>query len=111
LSRLFVYMDACLVGYPSQVEHKHGNIFPQEVTTAMASSADAFGIISWNEFSVNTHIEPSKSLGSQSLHVLSGIASLCCLVLSLSPADKIEQIVSKRLNGFLHHYPVRIGVL
>ena len=39
----------------------------------MASSPDALGIISWNEFSENSHIEPSKNYGTQYLDILSQI--------------------------------------
>ena len=68
--------DARLVGGTSQVERKNGDTFRTEVNTAMASSPDALGIISWNEFSENTHIEPSKSFGSTYLNVLSEINHL-----------------------------------
>ena len=42
----------------------------------MASSPDALGIISWNEFSENRRIEPSKAFGSSYLNVLSEINRL-----------------------------------
>ena len=37
---------------------------------ALQSAPDAIGLISWNEFSENSHIEPSKKYGSQYLKVL-----------------------------------------
>ena len=36
---------------------------------AMSSNPDALGLISWNEFSENTYIEPSKKYGSRYLDV------------------------------------------
>jgi hypothetical protein len=68
--------DARLVGGTSQVDRKDGETFRTEINTAMASSPDALGIISWNEFSENTQIEPSKSFGSQYLSILSEIDHL-----------------------------------
>ena len=37
------------------------------------SSPDAIGLISWNEFSENTYVEPSKTYGAQALTTLAGI--------------------------------------
>lgn len=65
--------DARLVGGTSQVERKDGDTFRVEINAAMGSSPDALGIISWNEFSENTHIEPSQKFGSQYLSILSEI--------------------------------------
>ena len=68
--------DARLVGGTSLVERKGGETFLEELNTAMTSSPDAIGIISWNEFSENTHIEPSKNYGSLYLDLLSEINHL-----------------------------------
>ncbi len=68
--------DARLVGGTQQVERKNGDTFRTQVKTALASSPDALGIISWNEFSENTHIEPSQAFGSKYLDVLSEINHL-----------------------------------
>jgi hypothetical protein len=42
----------------------------------MASSPDALGIISWNEYSENSHIEPSKTFGTKYLEILGEINHL-----------------------------------
>jgi len=68
--------DARLVGGTSVVERLEGETFRVELNTAMGSSPDAVGIISWNEFSENTHIEPSQEYGSQYLSILSEIQHL-----------------------------------
>jgi hypothetical protein len=36
----------------------------------MQSSPDAIGLISWNEFSENSHVEPSENYGDRYLKVL-----------------------------------------
>lgn len=68
--------DARLVGGTSKVERKGGDTFRVEINTALASSPDALGIISWNEFSENTHIEPSNNFNSLYLEILSEINHL-----------------------------------
>lgn len=64
--------DARLIGGKSVVERKQGETFLSTINAAAASSPDAVGIISWNEFSENSHIEPSQQHGSLMLDVLSG---------------------------------------
>jgi hypothetical protein len=65
--------DARMVGGTSVVDRKNGDTFRAQINTAMASSPDALGIISWNEFSENSYIEPSKAYGTQYLDILGGI--------------------------------------
>ena len=62
--------DARQIGGTTTVERKNGDTFRIEINTAMASSPDALGIISWNEFSENSYIEPSQKYGSQYLDLL-----------------------------------------
>lgn len=68
--------DARLVGGTSVVERKDGDTFRIQLSTAIASSPDAVGIISWNEFSENSQIEPSQTYGSHYLDILSEINHL-----------------------------------
>jgi glycosyl hydrolase family 99 len=62
--------DARLVGGTSVVERKAGETLKTELNTALQSLPDAIGLISWNEFSENSHIEPSQSHGNLYLKVL-----------------------------------------
>ena len=68
--------DARLIGGGSVVERKNGDTFRTQINTAMASSPDALGIISWNEFSENSYIEPSKTYGTKYLDILSEVNHL-----------------------------------
>jgi hypothetical protein len=68
--------DARMIGGTSVVDRKNGDTFRTQINTAMASSPDALGIISWNEFSENSHIEPSEHYGAQYLNILSEINHL-----------------------------------
>ena len=65
--------DATMLGGRTIVERKDGETLRREMDTAIRSSPDAVGLISWNEFSENTHIEPSQQYGSRYLEVLADI--------------------------------------
>jgi hypothetical protein len=67
--------DARLIGGTSVVDRNNGDTFRTEINTAMNSSPDALGIISWNEFSENSYIEPSQKYGTQYLDILTSIHS------------------------------------
>jgi hypothetical protein len=65
--------DARLVGGTTIVDRKDGETLQVQLNTAMQSSPDGIGLISWNEFSENSHIEPSEKYGDRYLKVLSRI--------------------------------------
>lgn len=62
--------DARLIEGSRVIDRKGGETLVRELNAAYASSPDAVGLISWNEFSENTHIEPSSNYGMRSLEVL-----------------------------------------
>jgi hypothetical protein len=62
--------DARLVGGTKSVPRNDGSTLRTEYATALKSSPDALGLISWNEFSENTYVEPSKKFGHRYLDVL-----------------------------------------
>jgi hypothetical protein len=65
--------DARKVGGTSVVERDDGATLHAELEAAASSSPDAIGLISWNEFSENTHIEPSRKHGSRYLRLVGDI--------------------------------------
>jgi hypothetical protein len=65
--------DARLVGGTKEVPRRAGETLRQSYANALSSSPDAIGVISWNEFSENTHIEPSERYGATDINVLSGL--------------------------------------
>jgi Glycosyl hydrolase family 99 len=65
--------DARLIGGTTVVDRNNGATFRTQISTAMASAPDALGIISWNEFSENSYIEPSQKYGSTYLNILGEI--------------------------------------
>ncbi len=65
--------DARLLGGETVVERRGGETLRVQMEAAQRSNADVVGLISWNEFSENSHVEPSQKYGAQSLEVLSDI--------------------------------------
>lgn len=62
--------DARLVGGTKIVSRDNGQTLRDEYAAAVRSSPDVLGLISWNEFSENSYVEPSVRYRSQSLDVL-----------------------------------------
>jgi hypothetical protein len=62
--------DARLVGGAKTVERRLGRTLRTEYATMLRSSPDVMGLISWNEFSENTYVEPSHKFGMRYLDVL-----------------------------------------
>ena len=67
--------DARMIGGTSVVPRLDGQTLRTQVGVALRSSPDAIGLISWNEFSENSHVEPSEAFGGRYLKVLSSINS------------------------------------
>ncbi len=82
--------DARLVGGTTVVERKDGQTLRRQMDMAIVSSADAVGLISWNEFSENSHVEPSRNYGTRYLEVvadiLGGVAPVAADFDSSAPA-------------------------
>jgi hypothetical protein len=65
--------DARLVGGTREVPRRGGETLREEYNAAVSSSPDALGLISWNEFSENTHVEPSERHGDSALRELTSL--------------------------------------
>ncbi|WP_406044837.1 hypothetical protein OG799_10445 [Micromonospora sp. NBC_00898] len=65
--------DARLVGGKREVPRREGDTLRASFTAARLSQPDALGVISWNEFSENTHIEPSERFGAADINVLADL--------------------------------------
>jgi hypothetical protein len=62
--------DARMIGGTTVVPRRGGATLRTELDAATASAPDAIGLISWNEFSENSAVEPSRRYGRQALQVL-----------------------------------------
>lgn len=67
--------DARMIGGTTIIDRKNGETLRTEIGAALHSAPDAIGVISWNEFSENSYIEPSQNYGKQYLEVLAAIHS------------------------------------
>jgi hypothetical protein len=65
--------DARLLGGSREVARDDGATLRREFDAAIESSPDVLGLISWNEFSENSHVEPSHTYGRRYLDVLADI--------------------------------------
>jgi hypothetical protein len=65
--------DARLVGGSKSVPRRSGQTLRASYDIAIGTNPDAIGMISWNEFSENTHIEPSEKYGTTDLNVLADL--------------------------------------
>jgi hypothetical protein len=65
--------DARRIGGWRVIERAGGQTLRSEIGVALQSAPDVLGLISWNEFTENTHIEPSEDHGTSALQVLADI--------------------------------------
>ncbi|TWP38665.1 hypothetical protein [Leekyejoonella antrihumi] len=65
--------DGGPLGHQRVVPREKGQTLTRSFNDAMASRPDAVGVISWNEWSENTYIEPGRRYGSQEIDVLRNI--------------------------------------
>jgi hypothetical protein len=66
--------DARLVGGTMVVPRREGETLRALWEGALASLPHAVGVISWNEFSENTHVEPSERHGTRTLEQLATLS-------------------------------------
>ncbi len=55
------------------MERQDGATLRQEWASATASSPDALGLISWNEFTEGTYVEPSREYGDTALRTVAAL--------------------------------------
>lgn len=65
--------DATRIGGWRVIKRAGGATLRSEIDVALQSAPDVLGLISWNEFTENTHIEPSEDHGTSALQVLADI--------------------------------------
>jgi hypothetical protein len=65
--------DARKLGGSRVVERRDGATLLDSLSAAMTSAPDAIGLISWNEFSESSHVEPSQRYGRRYLDTLTSL--------------------------------------
>jgi hypothetical protein len=85
--------DARLIGGTTVVDRKDGKTLQVQFSTALQSSPDAIGLISWNEFSENSHIEPSEKYDDRYLRVLADMQNVPAPIVSNFDSSEPGDIV------------------
>jgi Glycosyl hydrolase family 99 len=95
--------DGRLTGGSRVVPRRNGATLRGEFAGALRSSPDAVGLISWNEFSENSQIEPSRAYGSRYLHVVANMLG--------APAPEIPDFNSDQqpAHGTAYGLPLLVG--
>jgi hypothetical protein len=62
--------DARLIGGQRAVAREDGSTLKREWANALTSSPDAIGLISWNEFTEGSYVEPSREYGDTALRTV-----------------------------------------
>lgn len=62
--------DGSTLGHTRVVQRNGGGTLRRSLAEAYASRPDGVGVISWNEWSENTYIEPSQRYGNEELRAL-----------------------------------------
>jgi len=65
--------DARLVGGTRVISRRNGQTLRLEMNAATGSGADAIGLISWNEYSENSEVEPDQTYGGTALKVIAAM--------------------------------------
>jgi len=104
--------DARLIGGTRIVDRKDGDTLLRQLQVAMNSSPDAIGLISWNEFSENTHLEPSQNYGTLYMEILAEYSHLKPFIpIQFDSSDVIETPDMAPLNGTFGSPLVAIGLV
>ncbi|HEY5987887.1 MAG TPA: hypothetical protein VIV12_16160 [Streptosporangiaceae bacterium] len=84
--------DARLVGGSRVIPRRNGQTLRLEMNAALSSSPDAIGLISWNEYSENIEVEPSRAYHGTALAVVAAIEH--------AKAPRIADFDSSAPSGF-----------
>jgi hypothetical protein len=88
-----------MIGGTTVVDRKNGDTLRTEMNVAVQSNPDMIGVISWNEFTENSYIEPSQKYGHQYLDVLSTILHASTPALAEMDSSEPAQVFKDPING------------
>ncbi|HZU58282.1 MAG TPA: endo-1,3-alpha-glucanase family glycosylhydrolase [Actinocrinis sp.] len=97
--------DARLVGGTGVIDRNGGQTLRAEYAAALSSSPDIMGLISWNEFSENSYIEPSRKYGTFYLDTMRELRS------ATVPSSPLAQDSNTQAGGTSGYLPnlLRLG--
>jgi hypothetical protein len=95
--------DGRLTGGSRIVPRRNGATLRREFAGALGSSPDAVGLISWNEFSENSQIEPSRAYGSRYLRVVANMLGAAAAAIPDFDSDQ------QPAHGTAYGLPLLVG--
>ena len=94
--------DARLVGGKSVVPRNGSRTLVRELEVALGTAPDAIGLISWNEYSENSQVEPSRKYGTTSLAAISTFTGGSTVLPTLdSSGPRSPEPTASGFNGVL----------
>lgn len=96
--------DSRPIGGTRVVERKDGETLRRQIAAAMQSSPDAIGLISWNEFSENTYVEPSEKYGVRYLQELADLRA------GVAPSSASPELLVRPIDFEIHTIPPLPGM-
>jgi hypothetical protein len=97
--------DARQLGGYRVVPRRDGATLRREFAGALSSAPDAVGLISWNEFSENSHIEPSRAYGGRYVRVMARLLGVPAPSIAGFDADRPDP------HGTAYAFPWPAGVV
>jgi hypothetical protein len=91
-----VGFDARLNGGASVVDRRNGQTLTQSWADAIATKPDGIAVISWNEYTENSYLEPSQNYGYRYLDVLGSLTGAPSQTFGLLPSSSAVPSPSAR---------------
>lgn len=91
--------DARLIGGKTVVPREGDRTLSKELEAAASSSPDAIGLISWNEFSENSHVEPSERYGMSALRTVASFTGSGTTLPELDSSAPPPRPTASGING------------
>jgi hypothetical protein len=95
--------DGTAIGGVQVVPRANGQTLRRQMAAARNSSPDAIGLISWNEFSENTFVEPSEGHGTRYLGIVAEIMGVT------TPAGAATAFAVEPFEVQIHTVPALAG--
>lgn len=91
--------DARLVGGKTVVPRRGSETLTKELAAAVGSAPDAIGLISWNEFTENSHVEPSRRYGMAALETVASFTGVDTALPQVDSSAPQPRGAAAGLNG------------
>jgi hypothetical protein len=98
--------DARLVGGQTIVPRNGGETLRQEYSAAISSRPELVGLISWNEFSEGTYLEPSRRFGNMYVRLIASLRGH-----EVPPRWSAAPQPGRAVTSLAYGFPLFLGVI